>query len=213
MGKKNKSYFKSSKKKSGKKSKKSDGWKKNGKYYDKPKLKSVRPTLDKKEVKKNKKTVLNPVEVPKDFRKNRLKCNHAGRIMSVSEYRNMTPTYAAYTPALERMVQLYGEENCCICRDCYDVLVKRREVTKDAVNDALTTLYAACNVAVANKRLKDDEVKEIAKLKGIIDDFRPVLDIIDQVEDIPAQEDDGDGADASADPSSLNRMNGAAFVP
>lgn len=166
----------SSKKKSGKKSK---GSKTVG--YKPPKLKNLKPTLDKKEAKENRKIVMSPVDVPKAFVKNRQKCNHADGRMSVAEFKNMTPSWAAYTPALEGLIKKYGEDKVSICRQCYDALVVREAVTTSSVNDALMTLYAACNVAVSNHRMKDDEVKEIAKLKKIVDDFRPVLETMDKI--------------------------------
>ena len=98
--KKNK-YFYTSKdiKKKNKKGKKIKG-------YEAPKLKSVKPTLDKSDAKKNKKILLAPVEIPKEFIKNRAKCNHAGQVISVAEFKAMTPTYAAYTPMLDTIVEV-----------------------------------------------------------------------------------------------------------
>lgn len=179
--------------------------------YDKPKFKTVKPTLSKKEAKSNKKTVLSPVEVPKEFRKNRLKCNHAARIISVEEYRNMTPTYAAYTPALERVVELFGEENVGICKDCYDVVVNRNCVTSKDVNDAAVTLYAACNVVIANRRMKDDEVKEISKLKDVLENFMPVLELMRKIEEDGSQSANSENV-GSIDSVNLNRNSGALFV-
>lgn len=169
---------------SGKSSKKNKGGKKrSGKSaYSRPKMKSVKPTLSKKEAKANKKVVIAPVDIPKDFRKNRLKCNHAADTISVESYKALTPNYAAYTPALERVVQQFGPEHVCICKDCFDVLVDRDCVGADDVYEALTTLYVACNVAVSNRRLKDDEVKAIAKLKDVLNDFGPVMEILMKLE-------------------------------
>ena len=138
--------------------------------YGKPKMKNVKPTLTKKEAKANKKTVLAPVDVPKEFRKNRLKCNHAADTISVESYKNLTANYAAYTPALERVVAQFGLEHTCICKDCYDVLVDRDCVSPEDVFSALT-----------NRRLKPDEVKAIAKLKEVLNDFSPVMDILMKV--------------------------------
>lgn len=190
------------KKKSGKKGKK-------GKrsVYEKPKFKTVKPTLSKKDAKTNKKVVLSPVEVPKEFRKNRLKCNHAARMITPEQYRAMTSTYAAYTPALERVVEKFGEEHVHVCKDCYDVLVDRNLVTSEDVYDAMTLLYVACNVAVANKRMKDDEVKAISKLKEVLDDFRPVLDILEKIE-----EEGSEAATAVDDTASLNSNRNTVFV-
>lgn len=171
-------YFGSEKKQK----KNSKGKKRSGKSaYGKPKMKSVKPTLSKKEAKENKKIVMAPVDVPKEFRKNRLKCNHAADTITVDRYKALTPSWAAYTPALERMVEQFGPEHVCVCKDCYDILVDRDCVSAEDVYTALTTLYAACNIAVSNRRLKDDEVKAIAKLKEVLNDFAPVLDILGKI--------------------------------
>lgn len=151
--------------------------------YGKPRMKAVKPSLTKKEAKANKKVVVSPVDVPKAFTKSRMKCNHAADTISVEAYKALTPSYAAYTPALERMVAQFGEDNVCVCKDCYDVLVNADCVSVEDVNQALNTLYAACNVAVAHRRLKEDEIKEISKLKEALNDFGPVLDILSKISD------------------------------
>lgn len=175
-------YFDNKKsKKSGKKGRKS--------VYDKPKTKSVKPTLGKKEAKENKKILLAPVEIPSEFRKNRNKCNHAARTISVQEFKAMTPAYSAYTPMLEDVVGLFGEENVSVCKDCYDVLVDRSCVTFEQAHNSLVTLYAAVNVAVSNKKLGDGEVKRLNKLKALVEDFQPVLEIISKVVDDSPKDD------------------------
>lgn len=176
--------------------------------YKAPKLGNLKPTLDKKEAKANRKIVMSPVEVPKEFIKNRLRCNHAGGTISIEEFKQLTPSYAAYTPVIERMVAKYGADNVSICRQCYDVVVSRDQVDTAKVNDALTVLYAACNVAVSNKRMKDDEVKKIAKLKEVLEDFNPVLETLTKI----AEDEKELAGRPGGSVTDLNRNPGSAFT-
>lgn len=175
--------------------------------YKAPKLGNLKPTLDKKEAKANRKIVMSPVDVPKEFTKSRLRCNHAGGTISVEEFKQLTPSYAAYTPAMERVITKFGADKVAICRQCYDVLVERDCIDTEKVYDALTTLYAACNVAVSNKRMKDDEVKKISKLKEVLEDYQPVLDTLAKIaEDEKSRSESGTGA------RNLNANPGSAFT-
>lgn len=194
-------YFDTKKKKNKKKS----GGKKSA--YKAPKGRDIKETLSKKDAKANKKVVVSPVDVPKDFRKNRQRCNHAGASISVAEYQSMTAAYAAYTPALERVVAMFGADNVSVCKSCYDVIVKRSAIEADKVYDALTYLYAAVNVALSNRKLKADEVKELSKLKDVIFDFQPVMDILDKIADT-----DEDTGSKSSGGAGLNNNPGGAFV-
>lgn len=176
--KKNKKYFTSlndKKDKKGKKGKKIKG-------YEAPKLKTVKPNLDKSEAKKNTKILLAPVEIPKEFIKNRNKCNHAGKTITVAEFKAMTPTYAAYTPQLDSIVDLFGEDNVRVCKSCYDVLVTKNLVSVDDVLDSVAKLYAAANIVVANKRMKDDEVKDIAKVKTDLADWMKIAELLGEID-------------------------------
>ncbi|MCM1230232.1 MAG: hypothetical protein NC489_08865 [Ruminococcus flavefaciens] len=191
---------------SSKKDKKKKGSKTVG--YKAPKLGNMKPTLDKKEAKTNRKIVTSPVDVPKEFLKNRLKCNHAGAQMSVADFKTMTPSWSAYTPATERMVTKFGADKVCICKQCYDVLVARECIDTDKVNEALTVLYAACNVAIGNKRMKDDEVKKIAKLKEVIADFQPVIDTLERI----AEDEREYAKNNGTGNGNLNNTPGGAFI-
>lgn len=151
------------------------------KAYEAPKLKSVKPSLDKDDAKKSKKILLAPVEIPKEFTKNRIKCNHAGDVISVAEFKAMTPTYAAYTPMLDSIVAMFGEENCFVCKRCFDILVGKDQISVSDVIGSINTLYAAANVVVANKRMKDDEIKDIAKVKNDLEDWMKIADLLGEI--------------------------------
>lgn len=162
--------------------KKSKKNKKKSKAYDTPKLKTVKPTLDKSDAKKNTKILLAPVEIPKEFIKNRNKCNHAGKTISVADFKAMTPTYAAYTPQLDAIVDIFGEDKVCVCKSCYDVMVDVDQINDSDVLKAISVLYAAANIVVANKRMKDDEIKDIAKIKNDLADWMKIVELIGDVD-------------------------------
>lgn len=151
--------------------------------YDEPKLKSVKPTLDKKDAKESKKILLEPVDVPKEFMKNRNKCNHAGSIITPKEFKDMTPTYAAFTPMLDNMIAVFGEENVGVCKMCYDVLADVSKISTNDIIHALCILYAAANAVVSHKRFKTDEVKEIAKIKDDLSDWNNIVEMFEKLED------------------------------
>ena len=202
MGKKKKSkktYFKDAfgntkdkkSKKSGKNVKKS--------AYKHPSLRNVKPTLSKKDAKENKKIILQPVEIPKVFSKNRDKCNHADSLITVREFKDMTPNYAAYTPSLDMMIDVFGEENIMICKDCYDVLVRKGAV-RISIKEAVASLYAYANLLVSNKRMKEGKVRDIAQMKNALSDWFDVAEKLDKMEE------DGtfDETDMPSDPNDLS---------
>lgn len=179
MGKKKKNkYFKDSfNQKSSKKSKKS---KKSA--YERPKMKSVKMSLSKKDIKENKKIILQPVDIPKAFTKNRDRCNHADTLISVKEFKEMTPNYAAYTPILDTMIEAFGEENIKICKACYDVLVDRSAI-KTSIRDAVASLYAYANLLVSNKRMKDGKIKDIAQMKNELSNWFEIEEKVGELEE------------------------------
>lgn len=178
--KKSRSYFAyeyGGKKKDTKKSKKKDS------YYEKPTFKRVKPTLDKKDAKESKKILLAPVDIPKEFRKNRDKCNHAGDLLSTAEFKEMTPNYGAYTPMLDTMIKVFGANNVDVCKCCYDVTVNPECLSVDKIKEAVAILYAAANVVVSRKRMKNEEIKDIAEVKNNLKDWNDVIDEYIKLED------------------------------
>ena len=152
------------------------------KEYDIPKFKMVQPSLGRKDAKIAKKIVLAPVDVPKAFLKVRRKCNHAGKLITVAEFKEMTPAYAAYTPMLDSMIMKYGEENVMVCKSCYDVIVEQSKIDAGDVDDAIMSLYAAANKVVSMHRMKDDEVEAIAKIKEGLTEWAEVSDLIYKID-------------------------------
>ena len=173
--KKNKDYYGYLKGKKGKSNKKS--MKKASR-----KFKTLQPTLSKKDGKANRKLICKPVKIDKDFLKSRAKCNHADGTLDIQEFKAMSPTATAYTPMVETLIEVFGEEHVQICARCFEAMVDRDQVTTDTVTEALAVLYAACGIVVANVRMKNDEVKEINKLKETLADFQPVLEFMAELE-------------------------------
>lgn len=179
--------------------------------YPVPKMKTVKPTLDKKDAKKNRRTILAPIDIPEEFIKRRKKCNHVGEVMTPAEYKAMTPTYAAYTPMLDAMVAAFGEDNVAVCPRCFDVLVDASKITEADFDRALAVLYAAANCAVSYNRMKVDEIRDMAKLRMGLSSWNTVRDrFIEAKETITvADTTGGDGQLTDAELDALNRSGGA----
>lgn len=207
--KKHSSHFYDFNGKSGKKGKKSKN--KDSGYYKEPEFKEVKPTLDKKDAKKNKKMLLAPVEIPKEFIKSRVKCNHADGLMTVKEFKAMTPTYAAFTPMLDTMTAVFGADDLRICKRCYDVIVKPELFDSSDVRHAIAVLYATANVVVSHKRMKDDEVKSINKVKMDLNDWSTIANRYRELEEsgaLATQETDAASL-SSDDLAALNKVSSA----
>jgi len=139
-------------------------------------LKDVKLSVSKKEIKEAEKTVRSPVEVPKTFKKHREHCNHAGKLISPAEFKEMTPAYAAYTPLLDAAIAKAGESNISVCKSCYDILVNPTLIDADTMKDAIVSLYLGANIVLAHDRMKKDEIKEIAKLRDSLTEWGQVIE-------------------------------------
>lgn len=146
-------------------------------------MKTVKSTLSKKDSKANKRMFMKPVKVPKELLKNRAKCNHAGDTISIQKFESMNANASAYTPMLGLLREVFGDEHIQICKDCYEAVVSADQVDVKTAKEALAVLYAACGIVVANVRMKDDEVKAVNRLKGIVEDFGPVLEFLEELEE------------------------------
>lgn len=141
-------------------------------------FKANRASIDRKEAKTARKIVLAPVKVPDAFADVRKSCNHAGKSMSVAEYKAMTPSYTAYTPMLDRALAQYGEDSLSVCAGCFDVIPKYDLIAAEEVLDAMTVLYLAANKVLMLKRLNGDEIKEITKLRESLKGWREIAEEI-----------------------------------
>lgn len=190
------------------KRKKKDNKKKKSSYYGKPAFKTVKPSLSKKEAKESKKILLAPVDIPKDFMKNRAKCNHAGDLISVADFKAMTPNYGAFTPMLDQMIKTFGEENLAICKGCYDVVVKASLMSTEKMEDAIATLYAAANTILSRKRMKNSKnIEKISKIKNDLADWNDLVDRMGKLEDDNRLEDATDVSADTISPEELGKLS------
>ena len=190
------------------KRKKKDNKKKKSSYYGKPAFKTVKPSLSKKEAKESKKILLAPVDIPKDFMKNRAKCNHAGDLISVADFKAMTPNYGAFTPMLDQMIKTFGEENLVICKGCYDVVVKASLMSTEKMEDAIATLYAAANTILSRKRMKNSKnIEKISKIKNDLADWNDLVDRMGKLEDDNRLEDATDVSADTISPEELGKLS------
>ena len=185
--------------------------------YDQPKLKTLSSSLDKKE-RKECYSILNiPIEVPKKFTKIRNKCNHVNRVITVAEYKAITPFYAVFTPMLDAMVAKYGEENIRVCSSCFDVLVSPNLVKGEDLRNAVSSLYSAANTLMITTRVKKGEIRDLNELKSSLSDWNEVIAQISELERNGnlkmtfGQEGNEDTSMPSMDDelSTLNRMSSA----
>lgn len=185
--------------------------------YDQPKLKTLSSSLDKKE-RKECYSILNiPIEVPKKFTKIRNKCNHVNRMITVAEYKAITPFYAVFTPMLDAMVAKYGEENIRVCSSCFDVLVSPNLVKGEDLRNAVSSLYSAANTLMITTRVKKGEIRDLNELKSSLSDWNEVIAQISELERNGnlkmtfSQEGNEDTSRPSMDDelSTLNRMSSA----
>lgn len=147
-------------------------------------LMSNKASIDRKDVKTARKIVLSPVKVPDSFTDVRRACNHALKLITPAEYKSMTPSYAAYTPMLDWAISMYGEDNVAVCSGCYDVVVKYDKVNSEDVMKAITTLHLAANKVLSMKRLKNDEIKDLTKLRDNMDKWVEVAEEITHLDDV-----------------------------
>ena len=147
-----------------------------------PKIETVGMSLDKSEIKAARKIICTPVKVSKNFTEIREKCNHAGKLLTVAEYKDMTAVYNVYTPILDWAVAKFGEENVHVCRGCYDAVINPELIKSSDVQDAMMMLYAAVNKALTMKKMKKKEIKDLAELKDKLNDFNEVAEIIEKID-------------------------------
>ena len=154
--------------------------KKSSIYGDGPKTKRMKLTLNKKEIKENRKIAEAPFEIPKELLKNRRKCNHADGTMTVQEFMDSGKN-PAITPLLSTMVDVFGEDKIKICAACYDVMLVDDAIKPDDVIKSAMTLYAASNYVVSHKKMSDEDVKGLAKDREVVEDFKNVVTLMRKI--------------------------------
>lgn len=148
--------------------------------YGDPKTNRMKLTLNKKEIKENRKIAEAPFEIPKELLKNRRKCNHADGTMTVQEFMDSGKN-PAITPLLSTMVDVFGEDKIKICAACYDVMLVDDAIKPDDVIKSAMTLYAASNYVVSHKKMSDEDVKGLAKDREVVEDFKNVVTLMRKI--------------------------------
>lgn len=143
-----------------------------------PSMRRIKLSLDTKDIKKNKKIINQPIEVPKEFKNNRSRCNHADGMISVEEFKQLTPAFAVFTPQLNRVCRMYGEENVSICKACYDTIVDVDLLDVEQIDKAMAILYTAANCVLSGNRLKTEEIQEINRLKNSLHKWEAMIPLL-----------------------------------
>lgn len=172
--KKNKNkYFAETYKSYSKKDKKKN--KKNKSSYKEPKIKTIHPSLKKADVKQNRKIVSRPIEIDEALLKSRRRCNHTGTLITVDQFKEMTPNWAAFSPMLEATVDVLGAENVRVCKDCFDVVPDAAAISAKDATRAKVILYSVATALKAHQRLDPDEIKTISKIAESLEDFDKLI--------------------------------------
>ena len=184
----------------------------------KDKHKKIKLSITDKEINANRKIIHAPVEVPKGFLKVRQRCNHILKgedaYLTVDKYKATTPAYGAYTPMLDTMVDVFGEQNVHVCPYCFEVLLNPDVIDIDTCTNAVAVMYAMATDLVNSKsKKKKDEIEEINKLKdrlmvwkNLIGKYEKVLEKRADAENPAAAEDDSSNDEMI---SALNSVNQA----
>lgn len=155
-------YYTSSPKKNKKNGKKNKNKKQDIVTYASPvkKFKTHDSSLNKKQLKTVNKLLKKKAKIPAELEAVQTACNHAGPVMSVSQWKEANRNASAYSPNMDYYVSLFGEENVCICRDCLKALVKPNAVTLREVKRATAVLQAATMAVLPRIKLKKDEAEK-----------------------------------------------------
>lgn len=149
-------------------------------FYGDPNTKRMKSTLNKKELKENRKIAEAPFEIPKELLKNRRKCNHVNGTMTAQEFMDSGKN-PFITPMLSTMVEVFGEDKVKVCAACYDVMLVDGAITPDDVIKSAMTLYAASNYVVSHKKMSDEDVKGLAKDREVVEDFKNVVTLMRKI--------------------------------
>lgn len=142
------------------KDKKSDG---KHKMYQEPKLKAVKPTIDRKEARAAQKAAKEPAKIAEAILDAKKKCNHCQEMLTVSEFNKKYPNRPHIAPLLNDYVAEFGEANVRICSACFTPVVSRDIITPKDVKRSFLIVDGALNHLMANMRLSKKEFKFVKK--------------------------------------------------
>lgn len=159
------SRYEDSNKKNNKKhkDKKSDGKRK---MYQEPKLKAVKPTIDRKEARAAQKAAKEPAKIAEAILDAKKKCNHCQEMLTVAEFNKKYPNRPHIAPLLNDYIAEFGEANVRVCSACFTPVVSRDVITTKDVKRAFLIVDGTLNHLMANTRLSKKEFKFVKKAVG-----------------------------------------------
>lgn len=147
-----------------------------------PKLKNVKPTLDRKEVREVHKAADKPVKLPKVIEEKREVCNHVQDVMSVAQFRNEFEDRQYLARNLDAYVKTFGENFVGICNGCFEVLLDRRLITVAEAQKAFLLIIGTMNHLMANYRMGKKELKNMKSSQEMMNDvMKTVLPMLKEL--------------------------------
>lgn len=134
------------------------------------KLKNVKPSLDKKDVRDVHRAAEKPIKLPKQIEEAREVCNHVQETYSVPAFNKEFEGRPYLAKNLDMYARMFGEENLGICKGCFEVMVDRKLITVDETQRAFLLILAAMNHLMANYRMKKKELKELKSSEQMIEE-------------------------------------------
>lgn len=148
--------------------------------YDKPVTKTQSESLSKKEIKDADSIVSTRPEVNKKLLDYQMKCNHAGNLITVEEYRNKSLTPSAYTPRLDVIESIFGK-NALVCESCYQVVVDPAGIDPIKLKASIACLHALTTAILPRKKFKKKEIKKLNKLNNNLDKWHDTIAIYERL--------------------------------
>lgn len=147
-----------------------------------PKLKNVKPTLDRKDVREVHKAADKPIKLPKVIEEKREVCNHVQDVMSVAKFRNEFEDRQYLASNLDSYVKIFGENYVGICNGCFEVLLDRRLITIAETQRAFLLIIGAMNHLMANYRMGKKELKNMKSSQEMVNDvMKTVLPMLKEL--------------------------------
>nr|DAS76679.1 MAG TPA: acetyl-coA carboxylase zinc finger domain protein [Caudoviricetes sp.] len=131
--------------------------------YNGPKLKAVKPTLDRKEVRAAQKAAKEPAKIADAIVSAKNKCNHCQEMLTVEEFAKKYPVSQHIAPMLNEYIAEFGEENVRVCGACFTPVVSRDVINPKEVKRSFLIVDGTLNHLMANMRMSKKELKFIKK--------------------------------------------------
>lgn len=191
--------------------------KKNKKYkyknkdaYKKPVKKTVTESLSKKKIKKAASIVGKKPKISEKLIEIQNNCNHAGVVIGIPEYKSLSVMPGVYTPRLDLIEQVFGDNKTCVCASCYQVLVDPSVISVDKAREAIAMLHAVVTAILPRKKMKEQEIE---KFNTLIDSLNEWDEAVSTFETMANNgyfiNDDSDVASTIG--ANLNNMSNASY--